>query len=254
MAYFQPDQLAKLRQGYIALNPSYERLLTEYLSVRLTNELAYEYVRHGFVRRLGTLKRCIENVYSTYWPERSDKPSRNESLDLAINLQAFILNVFGSIDNLAWIWVKEKNIKDRGRTLRDQQVGLRSTCTVMRNSFSAEFQEYLASRDEWFRYLENYRHALAHRVPLYVAPYTLNPAKLDQHNELEARKHEAHKQRGFELWRKLDSEQESLGTFTPWMMHSFSEGATPMVFHVQILADWNTVLEIAEKFLKEIVP
>jgi len=33
--------------------------------------------------------------------ERFDKPSRNECLDLAINLQSFIFNVFGCIDNLA---------------------------------------------------------------------------------------------------------------------------------------------------------
>jgi hypothetical protein len=32
-------------------------LLGEYLSLRLTGETAYEYSRHGFVRRLGTLKR-----------------------------------------------------------------------------------------------------------------------------------------------------------------------------------------------------
>src|SRR5947207_15229646 len=119
MAYFQPDQLAKLRQGYIALNPSYERLLTEYLSVRLTNEAAYEYVRHGFVRRLGTLKRCIENVYSIYPPERSDKPLKEECVDLGISLQSFIFNIFGCIDNLEWIWVKEKQINHkRGRRLR----------------------------------------------------------------------------------------------------------------------------------------
>ncbi len=68
--------MAELQYGYYAVNPAYERLLEEYLSLRLTNEAAYEHARHGFVRRLGTLKRCIENVYSTYLPERFDKPSR----------------------------------------------------------------------------------------------------------------------------------------------------------------------------------
>jgi hypothetical protein len=101
--YFKPDQLVELKEGYQTVNPAYERLMGEYLSLRLTNEAAYEYVRHGFVRRLGTLKRCIENVYSTYPPERSDKPPRDECLDLAINLQSFVFNVFGCIDNLAWI-------------------------------------------------------------------------------------------------------------------------------------------------------
>jgi hypothetical protein len=76
--YFKPDQLGELQEAYSTVNPAYERLIGEYLSLRLTNGAAYEYLRHGFVRRLGTLKRCIENVYSIYPLERSDKPSRDE--------------------------------------------------------------------------------------------------------------------------------------------------------------------------------
>ena len=86
-----PHQLAELQEGYYAVNRTYKPLLGEYLSLRLTGEAAYEYARHGFVRRLGTLKRCIENVYSIYSPQRVDKPSRNGCLDVAINLQSFIL-------------------------------------------------------------------------------------------------------------------------------------------------------------------
>ena len=56
--FYAPHQLAELQEGYYAVNRTYERLLGEYLSLRLTSEAAYEYARHGFVRRLGTLKRC----------------------------------------------------------------------------------------------------------------------------------------------------------------------------------------------------
>jgi hypothetical protein len=85
LPFYQPHQLEELQEGYSTVNPAYERLMDDYLSLRLTDEAAYEHVRHGFVRRLGTLKRCIENVYSIYPPERSDKPSRDECLDLGIN-------------------------------------------------------------------------------------------------------------------------------------------------------------------------
>src|SRR5712691_6588941 len=166
-SFYTAEQLAQLQEGYYSVNPAYERLLGEYLSLALANEAAYEFVRHGFVRRLGTLKRCIENVYSVYLPERCDKPARNECLDLAINLQSFIFNVFGCIDNLAWVWVKEKDILDkRGRPLRSQRVGLRSGCVVVHETLSPELQKYLVSREQWFEYLEDYRHALAHRIPL----------------------------------------------------------------------------------------
>jgi len=65
LPFYKPHQLADLRVGYRTVNPAYKRLMFGYLSLRLTNEAAQEYARHGFVRRLGTLKRCIENVYST---------------------------------------------------------------------------------------------------------------------------------------------------------------------------------------------
>lgn len=253
--YYKSHQLAELQEGYWTVNPAYERLLAEYLSLRLSNEAAYEYARHGFVRRLGILKRCIENVYAICPPKRSDKPARDECLDLAINLQSFMFNVFGCIDNLAWIWAKERDIRDKqGGPLRAQQIGLRPRYTAVRKTFSVQFRDYLTSRDDWFCHLENYRHALAHRIPLYVVPYTLSPAELDEHNESERRKNEAHSKRNYELWLRLDTEQEALGTFTPLMIHSFLEGARPVAFHPQVLADWNTVVEMADEFRKEINP
>jgi hypothetical protein len=82
-----------------------------------------EYVRHGFLRRLGTLQRCIQNIYFAYPPERSDIPSRNECVDLAINLQSFIFNVFGCIDNLAWVWAIENELTaDLGGILKPLDV------------------------------------------------------------------------------------------------------------------------------------
>jgi hypothetical protein len=251
--FYKRHQLTELREGYDSVTPAYERLMANYLSLRLANEGAYEDVRHGFVRRLGTLKRCIENVYSTYSPERSDKPSRNECLDLAINLQSFISNVFGCIDNLAWIWVKEKKVTDKqDRPLRGQQVGLRPRQEVVRQSFSIKFQQYLISRDDWFGHLEDFRHALAHRIPLYVIPYILHPDKLQAHNDLEERKREAHNKRDFRAYEQLDAEQENLGTFSPYMTHSMTERAPLVPFHCQILADWNTVVEMADEFLQEL--
>jgi hypothetical protein len=64
--FYAPHQLAELQDGYYAVNSAYERLLEEYLSLKFASEAADEHARHGFVRRLGTLKRCIENVYSIY--------------------------------------------------------------------------------------------------------------------------------------------------------------------------------------------
>jgi hypothetical protein len=253
LPFYKPHQLAELQEGYYTVDLAYERLMFNYLFLRLTSEPAQEYVRHGFVRRLGTLKRCIQNVYSINPPQRFDKPSRDECLDLAINLQSFIFNVFGCIDNLAWVWVKEKGISDKqGRPLRGQQVGLRSEYRTVRESFSIEFRQYLTKRDDWFGHLEGLRHALAHRIPLYVIPYTLHPDRLQAHNDLEERKQEAFRKRDLQTYDELDAEQEDLGRVTPYMTHSISENAPLVPFHFQILADWNTVVEMADEFLKEV--
>ena len=138
LPFYKPHQVADLRIGYYSVNSAYERLIFKYLVLPLTNEAAQEYARHGFVRRLGTLKRAVENVYSVYPPDRFDRPTRDECLNIAINLQSFLFNVFGCIDNLARVWVNKKQVKDnRGRPLRDQQIGLRSGCAAVRFAASS---------------------------------------------------------------------------------------------------------------------
>jgi hypothetical protein len=146
--FYAPRQSAELQEGYWTVNPAYERLLAEYLSLRLANEAAYEYARHGFVPKARHLEALHRKRILIRPPERNDMPKRDECLDLAINLQSFMFNVFGCIDNLAWIWVKDRQLTDnRGRPLRDQQVGLRAGCIAVRSTFSTRFQEYLTRSD-----------------------------------------------------------------------------------------------------------
>jgi hypothetical protein len=51
---------------------------------------------------------------------------------------------------------------------------------------------------------------------------------------------------------RLAGEQLRLGRFRPWVQHSFEEQAKPVVFHAQMLADFNTVDELARKMLEEL--
>lgn len=50
---------------------------------------------------------------------------------------------------------------------------------------------------------------------------------------------------------RVSTEQLKLGRFRPWVQHSFEEGATPIVFHAQMLSDFNTVDALAHKMLAE---
>ena len=73
---------------------------------------------------------------------------------------------------------------------------------------------------QWFGYLENYRHALAHRIPLYIAPFIITPINGAAFKSLEAAKATALPQRNFALYDELDGQQTSLGKFVPAMTHS----------------------------------
>src|SRR5205085_2909290 len=72
-----------------------------------------------------------------------------------------------------------------GKHLSPMAIGLLPKYVLVRASLPQHFREYLASFDEWFGYLENYRHALAHRVPLYIPPRSLNPTAQANFAQLE---------------------------------------------------------------------
>jgi hypothetical protein len=242
---YTPETLAHLSDESSRVNDKYRALSSEFFSFTQTHPASYEYSFHGFMRRLGTLERCIQNVYSLYPPTRSDVPSRETRIDLVINLQSFVFNAFGCLDNLAWIWVIERHLK-----LRDIQVGFRKD--IIKRSFTDDFQTYLGSLDQWFTNLENYRHALAHRIPLYIAPFVVAPDDAALFGTLETQKTEAMRQRDFVKYDELDTAQQKLGKFLPAMTHSlYIEDRDIVYFHGQLLSDWITVVEIAERFLRQ---
>jgi hypothetical protein len=252
---FDATTLDQLGEEYVKVPEKYERLLLKYLNLNLKNKTAAEYCTHGFLRRLETLKRCIENIYTICPPEKSDTLSGDDRLDLTINLQSFMFNVSGCLDNLAWIWVYEKRLKNnKDRLLSGIAVGLMSKekNKSVRESFSQGFQNYLNTSTQWYNeYLKDYRHALAHRIPLYIPPFCLNPEELKQYERLEKQKFQARRQNNLQLLSQLNEEQDRLGKFIPLMRHSLGENSRPVVFHAQILADWNTIVDMAEKFFDE---
>jgi hypothetical protein len=248
---FTPDQIQQLQFDFLTVYQTYYRLMTTCLSLTTKNAKSREYILHGFLRRLGTLQRCVQNIYSIYPPERSDIPSREECVDLAINLQSFVFNVFGCIDNLAWVWATERRLTaEAGGKLGPMDISFQKK--RLRKTLPPEFRRYLDDLKNWFCYMEDFRHALAHRIPLYVPPYTVASSNFDEHNNLERGKNAAIQRRDFNEYEHLDAEQTRLGRFAPAMTHSQSEGSAFVYFHRQVLDDWNIVAEIADKFLVQL--
>jgi len=251
--YFSQQDRQRLEEEYLTVQGKYTRLLEAYVKRSYSVARAREHAQHGFSRRLKTLVRCIENTFEILPLDQVRLPTSEELSDVNINLQAFMFNVFGCIDNLAWIWVCEKGlVKDNGLPIPNARVGLRKKNEEVRKSFSPEFLEYLDGLDRWFDLLEDFRHAAAHRIPLYVPPYVITPDNEATYQELEIRKSDALNRGALDEYDRFAADQDGLGEFRPVMTHSFVEGARPVVFHAQILVDFNTIEELGCKMLEEL--
>jgi hypothetical protein len=208
----------------------------------------------GVTRRLHTLIRCIEQVFELIPPD-AENPSRQGIDDAAIWLQAFIINVYGAVDNLARLWVWEADVKYKGKPIPSMYIGLTPDNTAVRDSLSVAMQEHISGTDAWFGYLENYRHALAHRIPLYIPPKRMDDGAAAEWRRLETASFEAIKAGDFNLYDELMGQQSQLGVFEPWMMHAYGpdkDDGTPVRFHPQMICDLATVIEIGEKMLQEL--
>lgn len=191
--------------------------------------------------------RNVENVWSLLPPELDEIPDRDRVVDATINLQAFVANVYGCLDNLAWVWVSERDVKNAdGTPLIPLDVGLERNKRTVRRSLPEELRNYLGGLDEWIEYIKGFRDSLAHRIPLYIPPFVVHPDRIDEYEQFERDMAAALRARNFEEHERLNEAQKALGTFRPWMVRSLVE-AHPVVYHPQLIADFRTVAEIANR-------
>jgi hypothetical protein len=253
--YFDDLSLEHLRAEYDKISDKTRSLVDLFCLYLYRSEEAKEYGLNGICRRLFLLERCIQQIYTLIPIDLNELPSRDERLDATICLQAFVFNVFGVMNNLAFVWIKEKGVcKPDGRPLRNSEIGLKpnnDNRTVFK-SFSAEMQSYLNEKSSWFQYLEDFRHSLAHRIPLYIPPYVVPFSQEAKYSQLEEKASRALHRGAIDAHDQLRREQDALTQFRPWMIHSFGEQSKPVVFHAQIINDFLTVEEIARKFVLDL--
>lgn len=212
-------------------------------------ERGNEFGKHGVGRRLSTLGHCLNRVFEVIPPD-VERPAREAVLDATAFLQAFVINVFGLIDNLAHLWAHESGVtREGGRPFAPLGIGLTRKQADFRRTLPEDLQAHLAEHDDWFGYLENYRHSLAHRIPLYIPPFGLTQVDADEFQRLNDAKLAALRAMDTNLWEQLDQQQKQLGVFQPMMMHSFGEQAQPIVLHPQMICDLLTVNQLAGRML-----
>ena len=154
--FYNEDAIGKLSAAYAEMRGSSMRLQERCLGHAFRSRRAKDFARYGLARRLSTLVRCVTNAFRRIPPELDGLPTSDALHDTEIQVQAFVVNVFGCLDNLAWIWVEERSIKNpkNGEELRPEWVGLRPKNEVVIGSLDDSVKEYLITIKNWFEYIE----------------------------------------------------------------------------------------------------
>lgn len=247
--FFGDRAIENLAESYATLGTRHDQLVEAYISHAFTSEKAARFAREGFNRRLAVMKHAIIEVFDLLPPNEDDIPDVETRTKALVNLHAFVMNVFGALDNLAWIWVLEKKISCRdGSTLPQRYVGLGPKDIALRSSLSDAFRMHLRGLKKWFHYLEDFRHALAHRVPFYIPPHTILEKDAARYAELERLKGVAG---SLARYNELCAQQRQLERFVPVIRQTFGK-SKPIVFHLQIMRDFATIEELGRMMLKEL--
>lgn len=250
----QIDQLDNDRETVLTeLQSEYLSLVSEF-APSLKIEKAREYTRQGVARRLKILRKCIENIAAIYPPARHELLSEDECSDVAINLHAFITNIDGVQDNIAWVYVIENALEDK---IKNGPVGVGLFTKETKPHLPADFRTYLKSDriKEWrCEYAKNFRDALTHRIPPYLPPYEVTQSNTRLCQALASQIHQLVLIGDFKSVKTLLDDCDSYRRICPTFLHSLSgsDPSPPIILHPQVLADANTVLEIVRLAKKHI--
>ena len=250
---YSADTIAEMMEAYGTVESRFQKLREELIMRKYRTKRGQEFAVHGYCRRLHTLALTTKHVFEMLPPEQEEVPDKGVLDDVTIQIQAFIFNVFGSIDNLAWTWFYERDPKqENGKPVPAKYIGLAPDNTFMVGTLSAGFQEHIAELKDWFQVIEGYRHGLAHRIPLYIPPFAVPEDRDAEYNQLGALALEAMSRQAWDEMEKHEADQKALEVFHPMMMHSFEEGARTISFHPQMLADFGLVEVMGRRMLDEL--
>lgn len=247
MGYYSAENIESLKADYLTIGLKHQKLLFAFTALlgQLKEEKAKEYLFHGATRRIGVIARCIDNIFRIYPLDREQLLTNIELKDIDINLHSFFINIFGFLDNLAWVFVHEKKIE-----IDKKNVGLFFDKTKV--NFTKEYRDYLESEavQRWFNiYLKDCRDALSHRIPVYVPPKILTPDQIGREEQLSKRISESFVAGNVDSAEELTKERETLGSIAPVYRHSVID-SQGYILHPQIIIDFKTIELMAIKYLE----
>ncbi|OPZ79193.1 MAG: hypothetical protein BWY78_00185 [Alphaproteobacteria bacterium ADurb.Bin438] len=221
---------------------NYANNLIKYQNIKIEKD-AQEYLNFGFLRRLSIIKRCIENVFKTHPPSQKETLSHSERIDLSIYIQSFVINTWGALDCLCWVLVKHYNINIHKN---DISISNKKFKTKLSENSRNDINEYINECKKWIDNLKDRRDRLAHKTPLYVPNVIKN---FDEYNNLEKEKIYYASNGNVEKLNETSLKQKDLEHNA--MFYTSSYDSEQILIHPQMIADYKTIIEIANKFLIE---
>jgi hypothetical protein len=204
-----------------------------------------KYLRNGVGRRLHVIRLSIQKVYQLFPPNQAEPLPIETIHEVQVYLQAFVINVAGIFDTFAWAFVLKHRLLEKV----GGQIGIGMFVRKTQKCLPPSIKTYVTTNPikSWHRrYIKDFRDALAHRIPLYVPPYLVNPRDADEYHRLNVRKSELMAERDWDEYDRVEAEQNKLCKALPAFMGDF---VNPEVyFHPQLNSDGATVLEFTKKF------
>ena len=250
MKYRQDDLDILLKRQHESLH-DLQKLQLNFVSLSQKTDLAplKEHLAQGVGFRLGIIARTIENTFSILELGATQPTCDSENNDLQINVHAFLINLSGIFDNLAWAFTLRHGIE---ALLKDP---LR--IDFFKGSFHAflpaTLREHVQTKTmaSWHKdYLKSYRDALAHRIPPRVPRITIDQNDSQAYEALEKSRWEKIFELDFETAETIRNQQKLYEKPGFFMIHSFHQSikSDPMMVHAQMIADTITLREFAHAF------
>jgi hypothetical protein len=227
-----------------------EELRYTVLCYSFNDPRAQKFSREGFFRRLITLDHAMRRLAEIY-PPNTRNASRDTVRDVEILLQSFVMNVFGAIDNLAWIWAFERGVRHPcGKELRRTQVVFDGGgAGRLYDSLTPALKQMIIEAKDWLNALRDYRNGVAHQIPIYI-PRLLNEDEVKKAACLNVAINDAIVARNYGLVNELFVKHNNLGDYGAVM--ALSAEHREHIFHAQMVCDLATVVELGETLFSEL--
>lgn len=200
----------------------------------LRNVRSKYYFEYGLSRRLLLIEASLRYFLSNIPPHRTEPLDNETTLNAIIHINSLYVNLYGSIDNLAWTLAYEMNLYPNAANIEADKK-LRTKIALFKDGFlnklpldCSAFKKYISSIRDWFETISKNRHPSSHQIPLYVIPAILNANESAAYQE-EFLNHRLELSKGNiqQAGMHIDKLKE-YGRFSPIFSHDPDAGTFPL--------------------------